>query len=289
MSNIDESKSTGERLLTGYFDKHSVEHLHRYAIAAGFSIGKKVLDIASGEGYGSNILAQHASFVHGVDIDPKIIDHAKARYQRTNLRFLEGSADQIPLADRSVDFVVSFETLEHHDRHEEMYLEIKRVLAPEGVLMISTPDKKYFSDLTGHRNDYHVKELYREEFVELTRRYFRNVSISSQISSVCSVITDADISGRLRVFNGDLQGFTASEDLPTPAYHICLASDGVLPRTEASVFETRQLLSRMETEAIQLKRQLDQLTRVHSDLQGSMSLRLGRALLAPLRAVLRRD
>lgn len=77
MALLDESTSTGERLLTGYFDRYSVEHLHRYALARQLAHGKDVLDIACGEGYGSNLLATIARTVTGVDIDSEIVHHAK--------------------------------------------------------------------------------------------------------------------------------------------------------------------------------------------------------------------
>jgi len=118
--NVDESNSTGERLLTGYFDRFTVEHLHRYALTRRLDHGKDVLDIASGEGYGSNLLASVANTVIGVDIDPMVVRHAKNKYSKNNLDFLTGSCSSIPLEPDSVDLVVSFETLEHHDQHEEM-------------------------------------------------------------------------------------------------------------------------------------------------------------------------
>ena len=74
---------------------------------------------------------------------------------------------KIPLDDDSVDLVISFETIEHHDKHHEMMAEIRRVLAPEGILMLSSPDKKYYSDIPKFQNSYHIKELYFEEFKDL--------------------------------------------------------------------------------------------------------------------------
>ena len=280
---MDETKSTGERLYTGYFDRYSVEHLHRYAITRGFVSGKVVLDIASGEGYGSNLLAEVASQVIGVDIDPTIVDHANRRYVKANLEFLQGSTDSIPAADSSIDVVVSFETLEHHDRHEEMYKEIKRVLVSDGILVISTPDKKYFSDLTGHRNDYHIKELYREEFLALTRKHFRNVVLRSQVSSVASIVCGSDEVRSFCVFSGDHQGIKAAPEFTDPAYHICVASDAQTPDITASVFESRKILDDQEAELAQLRHRLAKVSRINEDLQQSLSFRLGSALVAPFR------
>jgi 2-polyprenyl-3-methyl-5-hydroxy-6-metoxy-1,4-benzoquinol methylase len=63
--------------------------------------------------------------------------------------------------------VVSFETLEHHDKHDEMFLEIKRILRPGGLLLMSTPEKLFYTDLPNVQNEFHVKELYLEEFRDL--------------------------------------------------------------------------------------------------------------------------
>ena len=104
-----------------------------------------VLDIASGEGYGSALLASGATRVTGVDIDPQTVQGATQKYSsnNSNLEFKQGSADNIPLHSGLFDVVVSFETIEHHDNHVEMMREIKRVLKLGGLLIISSPDKLF--------------------------------------------------------------------------------------------------------------------------------------------------
>ena len=76
------------------------------------------------------------------------------------------------MPDARVDFVVSFETIEHHDQHLQMMMEIRRVLRPDGVLIISSPDKHEYSDVPGFKNEFHVKELYLSEFVDLLSSHF---------------------------------------------------------------------------------------------------------------------
>ncbi|HOF56006.1 MAG TPA: class I SAM-dependent methyltransferase [Prolixibacteraceae bacterium] len=175
-------KTTGERFIPGQGGVIELEHLNRYYfVVHQIDItDKTVLDIASGEGYGSNILAKHASRVIGVDISSEAIEHAKKKYQANNLEFIQGSVIEIPLTDNSVDVVVSFETLEHHDKHDEMMLEIKRILNNNGILIISSPDKYYYSELPGIKNDFHVKELYYDEFEELMKRHFEYTYFFSQ-------------------------------------------------------------------------------------------------------------
>ena len=101
---------TGERLTTSKTNEIAIHHLHRYAIAIDLAKGKDVLDIASGEGYGSNLLANTAKSVTGVDISESVIEFAKKKYTRNNLSFKVGSTSNIPLENDSVDLLVSFET-----------------------------------------------------------------------------------------------------------------------------------------------------------------------------------
>ncbi|MHC4778665.1 MAG: class I SAM-dependent methyltransferase, partial [Planctomycetota bacterium] len=82
-------KDNGERFLPWGGDAQlSYEHIHRYAFAATMAKGKRVLDLASGEGYGSHLLSLHAERVTGVDIDRASVDHARSRYGGENLEFL---------------------------------------------------------------------------------------------------------------------------------------------------------------------------------------------------------
>src|SRR5262249_28254969 len=156
------------------------EHVHRYLVAREYAKGKDVLDIACGEGFGSAILAKAAWTVVGVDIASEAIEHAAICYRLGNVQFKQGSCAEIPLDNDSIDLVVSFETIEHHDEHKAMMAEIKRVLRPDGLVIISSPDKKEYSILPNYRNPFHVRELFKEEFEDLLRAYFKNVALLSQ-------------------------------------------------------------------------------------------------------------
>jgi len=115
-----EMKANGERFLPGVMHGGiELEHMHRYYFAGQLVAGKVVLDIASGEGYGSAFLAQSADRVIGVDISTDAVAHASAKYSRENLEYLVGTCSGIPLAGGSVDVVVSFETIEHHDERAD--------------------------------------------------------------------------------------------------------------------------------------------------------------------------
>ena len=147
---------TGERYLPEVAGQVALEHVHRYLCARAYCQGKAVLDVASGEGYGSALLAVTAERVIGVDLAAEAVAHAQARYRRPNLEFRQGSCIAIPLPDASFDVVVSFETIEHIDQHEAMLAEIKRVLKPDGLLIISSPEKREYSDSPNYKNAFHV-------------------------------------------------------------------------------------------------------------------------------------
>jgi 2-polyprenyl-3-methyl-5-hydroxy-6-metoxy-1,4-benzoquinol methylase len=179
---------TGERFIPGQGGAIELEHLNRYYFVV-HQIdlkGKTVLDIASGEGYGSNIIAKHASKVIGVDISFEAIEHAKNKYKVNNLEFLWGSVVDIPLEDNSVDVAVSFETIEHHDKHHEMLKEIKRILTNQGIIVISSPNKNHF--LNSEENKFHVKELFYQEFEDLIKQYFKSTLFFSQSIFTGSII-----------------------------------------------------------------------------------------------------
>jgi len=163
---------TGERFVPECEREIWYEHYHRYLMVSELVTGKKVLDAACGEGYGSALIASYADKVVGVDIDANSIKHAKQRYVASNLKFVCADVLAIPIPDSSFDVVVSFETLEHLAEHEQLLAEYKRLLTDDGVLIISTPDKAEYSDKTGFNNEYHVKELYRHEFKSLLDSHF---------------------------------------------------------------------------------------------------------------------
>ena len=246
---------TGERFVPSETGKIRYEHLHRYALSLEFVAGKSVVDIASGEGYGAGILASTASSVTGVDHDIDSIKHAKRRYDAPGLSFVVGDCDSVPLPDNGFDVVTSFETIEHHDKHEEMLAEIQRLLKPDGILVISSPNRLTYSDEVGYQNPFHVKELYYDEFDELLRRHFRYVRIYGQKLAAGSFVfplTDSDARS-LGALTGDadrIRGQVCS--LRSPAYFVAVCSNNrpIEDREISSIYVERagDLLEILESE-----------------------------------------
>lgn len=271
---------TGERLVTNYKNKTAVEHLHRYTIAQEYIANKVVLDIASGEGYGSNLLSNTAKFVYGVDISKEAVSHANNKYAKDNLTFLEGSAAKIPLEDHSVDVLVSFETIEHHDKHEEMMQECRRVLKKEGILIISSPDKKYFSDIPKYHNEFHVKELYKEEFFRLVSSYFSNVQLYKQGITMGSIVyPEKNVeNGSPVIYTGDYDLCKRMNDIKNPVYNVIIAGNSTFEAHSSSYFES-------EFVNADLIEELETYKRLYKQTMLSPSYRVGHFVMLPFRAV----
>lgn len=188
---------SGERFTTAMTGSVEQEHRHRYLFALNYCAGKRILDIASGEGYGSAMLATVAEHVTGVDISPEAIAHAKQVYAADNLTYLQGSATDIPLPDQSVDVVVSFETIEHFHDHERFLQEVRRVMRPNGLFIISSPNKEVYSESPDNHNEFHVRELTKSEFEELIGGLFKYKRSFRQKATAASLLLpdfDADVS-----------------------------------------------------------------------------------------------
>ena len=186
---VPELPFTGERFVPGTRGEIWIEHWHRYHFAARWAVGKRVLDVACGEGYGTALLARGAEHVTGVDVSEQAIAHARAAYAALgNVRFEIASCTQLPLANESIDLAVSFETLEHIAPQEKFLDELARVLSPEGVLVLSCPNKLEYSDKRDYANEFHVRELYRDELAALVGARFPHVAWYGQRPTFFSII-----------------------------------------------------------------------------------------------------
>ena len=230
--NRSEEAFTGERFVPGIDDEQlEMEHYQRYYSALSLVEDKVVLDAACGEGYGTSILATAAAKVSGLDVSAEAIARARGTYgDKENIEFVVGSVAQIPFPDHSVDVVVSFETIEHisEELQYEFLDEIKRVLRQDGVLIMSTPNKAIYSDLYDYHNEFHVKEFYKEEFINFLSKKFKYTRLYNQYFEVCSVI---DMEGQQDRTISYHKSSAYQED---GKYFVVIASDEEIPAIDIS-------------------------------------------------------
>ena len=181
---------TGERVTPGEVEPDLWnEHVSRYHFAALFAEGKSVLDAGCGIGYGTALLASHAAEAVGFDISPDALSYAAANYPTA--RFLAGSAIAFPVPDHSVDLVTVFEVIEHLPDWQALIEEAHRVLNQQGVLIVSTPNKPYYSETGAEArpNPLQVHEFELEGFEEALGRVFPFVRILAQNHQECILFT----------------------------------------------------------------------------------------------------
>jgi SAM-dependent methyltransferase len=171
---------TGERVIPGQVDADLLnEHQARYAFAARLSRRKQVLDAGCGAGYGSAELARTAAGVLGIDRSADAIAFARETYPAPNLRFEEADCLSLPASDGSIDLVVAFEVIEHLEDWRGFLREARRVLAPAGQFIVSTPNKLYYSESRRDAgpNPFHVHEFEFDEFRAELGAVFPHVSL----------------------------------------------------------------------------------------------------------------
>jgi SAM-dependent methyltransferase len=229
-----EIEFTGERFVPGIAGEIEYEHVHRYAFAAREVAGRRVLDAACGEGYGSALLARTAVTVAAVDIDAATLGHAATRYRAIgNLAFHRASVAALPFGDGSFDVVVSFETIEHLEAADQprMLAEFARVLAPGGLLILSAPNRPEYSDKRGHVNPFHRHEHDRGELDALIATHFGARRYYAQRVWLGSLLWREDGGEAFVAETGDASGVTPAT-VPPAMYFLVVAARaaGDLPR-----------------------------------------------------------
>jgi len=178
-------KFTGERIIPEgkYSSPDTLEHIERYYFALDYVKAKRVLDVACGIGYGSALLAEKANQVVGLDIDRGSIDYAKSHYSCQNLKFIIGDVQDLNFPDSFFDTIVSFETIEHLPSPPMFLKELKKVLKPNGILILSSPDREITKEIlidTSYKNPFHLKEFTLKELTALLSKFFKIESIYGQ-------------------------------------------------------------------------------------------------------------
>jgi 2-polyprenyl-3-methyl-5-hydroxy-6-metoxy-1,4-benzoquinol methylase len=166
---------TGERTLPDIPEENYWfrRHLVVYEWIAARVGGMRVIDMASGEGYGTDLLASAAASVVGVDANPQAHEHARLRYVRANLRFERALIETF---DEPAEAIVCLQTIEHIEDPDAL-LSHFRSLA--GVVYVSTPNVLTLAPKGAERSDnpWHVREYRAEEFRALCGRHFGEVAI----------------------------------------------------------------------------------------------------------------
>jgi SAM-dependent methyltransferase len=169
---------TGERTLPDVPEENYWfrRHLVVYEWIAAQVQGLRAIDMACGEGYGSDVLARSAASVVGVDANPEAHEHARLRYVRSNLRFARELVDSF---SEPSDAVVFLQTIEHVERPGEVLEHFRSLVGEDGVVFVSTPNVLTLAPKGAPRSDnpWHVHEYRCEEFEQLCRSHFASVEM----------------------------------------------------------------------------------------------------------------
>jgi len=246
------------------------EHISRYNFAAQFVTGKRVLDVASGSGYGSELLKEAgASDVIGLDCNLAALSYSLSVHARGNPKYVAGDAQLLPFSSASFDFIVSFETLEHVPEPERMLSELGRVLKDDGIMVISTPNRGVY--LEG--NPFHIHELTYDEFAAALSSVFSQVEILVQDNLMASALFDTNVmlSQGVRVNTGTglfkavarhpsdcvyLIAVCSNMPLPRAMGQVTLSSPAELDRYLRELGETRSEIQRQALVAAKLQHDL---------------------------------
>lgn len=149
------------------------EHVARYAFATSHLANCRVLDIACGAGYGMPMLQAQAQFVVGVDVEWDAVKKARAEITNGTASVIMADGCLLPFGAASFDAVTSFETLEHLEQRPQFLAELRRVLKPAGVCILSTPNANYTMPVNGKpTNPFHVYEYTPAELLAELQKQF---------------------------------------------------------------------------------------------------------------------
>lgn len=266
---------TGERIIPGQVDPDLFhEHMARYAFARRLARQKRVLDAACGAGYGSAVLAAQATFVAAFDVSLEAVQAARKTYPQRNLAFLVGRAEQIPFRDASFDLIVAFEVIEHLQDWRALLAEARRLLAPGGQFIVSTPNRLYYAETreTAGPNPYHVKEFDFSEFRAALEEYFPSTAVYLQNHS--GAITFSPAGSAAPAAAEPAPGYTPPEP---QASHFFVAVCAAEPQTGAPIYvylpsaanilkEREDHIRKLEGELQQKDAWLEELQQAHSKL-----------------------
>jgi SAM-dependent methyltransferase len=207
----------------------AAQHEARYLWAGPLAAGRDVLDAACGVGWGTlRLLESSARSAVGIDLDAASLESGRERCRGRPAEFIEADVLSLPFADASFDLVVSFETIEHVDDPLAALDELRRVLRPDGLLVVSTPNRGVYPG----GNPFHRRELTAGELSGALAERFRNVELYRQQDYTGSLLSDgataaiSTVTESLAVEARKLHGEAAGDELFT----IAIAGSVALPK-----------------------------------------------------------
>lgn len=275
---------TGERIVPGQVEPDLYhEHMARYAFACRLARHKRVLDAACGTGYGSAALAAQASFVAALDISIEAIEAARRCYARPNLEFLVSRAEEMPFRDAAFDLIVAFEVIEHLDDWRALLGEARRLLAPGGQFIVSTPNRLYYAETRAIAgpNPFHAREFEYEEFRAALEEFFPSTAIYLQNHSGAITFSPLSAAGPASA------ELAPGAGAPDPhSSHFFVAVCAAAPQTGAPFYvyipsssnvlrERESHIRKLEGELAQKDGWLEELKDAHARLQAEHESTLG--------------
>jgi O-antigen biosynthesis protein len=246
------------------------EWFARYRWAAEVVSGR-VLDAACGTGHGTALLARVADVAVGVDFAPPALERARREHGAV-AEFREGDLRDLPFDDAVFDHALCFEAIAHVREPETVVDELRRVLRPGGLLLISAPNRGVYPP----GNPLHLSEISSLELQALLDARFANVAIYRQqtyfasLLGAASLLGQADLDAELDVGVAKLTGGPLGSEL----HAVAAATDGELPSAPASLSigeevdyaDQRRMLEEWQRRAIEAESEVLALRRTLGDL-----------------------
>jgi SAM-dependent methyltransferase len=223
-----------------------LRHVAAYEFARSMATGRRVLDLGSGAGYGSAILADSAQEVVALDVAPDA--SLTTKLQATNVVTVVGNVAWLPLRDKSFDLVVSFQVIEHIWDETRYLDEVRRVLTPDGLFVVSTPNKALrLLPFQPPFNPYHVREYGYRAFKRALKSRFDVIRIQGLCATpeVMEIERERHRRNPLKVY----MELIAQKTLPSPVLRVLQDRFGILrPREDSSLRQGASYTSLSEFE-----------------------------------------